>query len=39
MNVDFEEDSNELYCKVQYDIVGLPVPTQEIEFILEPTRI
>jgi len=35
----FEEDSHDLYCKVEYDIVGLAVPLQEIEFILEPTRI
>ena len=39
ISVDFEPDSNELYVKIGYDIVGLPVPTQEIEFILEPTRI
>ena len=39
ISVDFEPDSNELYLKISYDIVGLPVPAQEIEFILEPTRI
>mgnify|MGYP005695896051 CR=1 FL=1 len=37
--VKFETDSNEMYIKIQYEIVGLPVPAQEIEFILEPTRI
>ena len=39
VDVTFEEDAQELYCRIQYDIVGLPVPLQEIEFILEPTRI
>ena len=39
VEVVFEEDSHDLYCKVEYDIVGLAVPLQEIEFILEPTRI
>ncbi len=39
INVDFEEDSNSLLVKISYDIVGLPIPAQEIEFILEPTRI
>jgi phage baseplate assembly protein W len=39
VGIEFEEDANELLVKIQYDIVGLPVPAQEIEFILEPTRI
>jgi len=33
------EDSNELNIKISYDIVGLPVPIQNIEFLLQPTRI
>lgn len=32
-------DSNELNIKLQYDIVGLPFPQQNIEFILVPARI
>lgn len=32
-------DSNDLNVKIQYDIVGLPVPTQNIEFLLQPTRL
>jgi len=32
-------DSNDLNIKIQYDIVGLPVPTQNIEFLLQPTRL
>ena len=33
------EDSNELNIKISYDIVGLPIPLQNIEFLLQPTRI
>ena len=33
------EDSNELNIKIQYDIVGLPFPQQNIEFLLVPARI
>jgi phage baseplate assembly protein W len=33
------EDSNELNVKISYDIVGLPFPLQNIEFLLQPTRI
>jgi phage baseplate assembly protein W len=32
-------DSNELNTKISYDIVGLPFPSQNIEFLLQPTRI
>jgi len=33
------EDSNELNVQISYDIVGLPFPLQNIEFLLQPTRI
>lgn len=33
------DDSNELNIKITYDIVGLPFPLQNIEFLLQPTRI
>ena len=39
VDVQFKTDSNELRIRIQYDIVGIPAPAQEIEFILEPTRI
>ena len=39
VDIQFKTDSNELRIKIQYDIVGIPAPAQEIEFILEPTRI
>ena len=32
-------DSNELNCLVQYDIVGLPAPTQEVDVLLFPARV
>lgn len=32
-------NSYELNIKITYDIVGLPIPQQNIEFILQPTRI
>ena len=33
------DDTNELNVVINYDIVGLPFPPQNIEFILQPTRI
>ena len=32
-------DSNELNVQVDYNIVGLPIPSQTIEFLLQPTRV
>tara|TARA_A100001201_G_scaffold95657_1_gene82819 strand:+ start:559 stop:960 length:402 start_codon:yes stop_codon:yes gene_type:complete len=32
-------DSNSIFVQIEYDIVGLPLPTQEIEFLLQPTRV
>ena len=37
--IDTPEDSNDLNISISYDIVGLPFPTQNIEFILQPTRV
>jgi len=37
--VDSQPDSNDLYIRIEYDITGLPFPTQNIEFILQPTRV
>lgn len=39
VSVEIPDDSHDLNISIQYDIVGLPVPTQNIEFILQPTRI
>ena len=32
-------DSNEMNCTVQYDIVGIPSPTQEVDVLLFPARV
>jgi phage baseplate assembly protein W len=37
--VESMQDLYELNIKISYDIVGLPVPLQNIEFLLQPTRI
>jgi phage baseplate assembly protein W len=37
--VNSELDSNDLNVSISYDIVGMPFPTQKIEFILQPTRV
>ena len=37
--VEGQNDTNDLLIQIEYDIVGLPLPTQAIEFILQPTRV
>jgi len=37
--VDPELDSNNLLIRIEYDIVGLPLPIQNIEIILQPSRV
>jgi len=37
--VTYPEESNELNVRLSYDILGLPVPIQTIDFILQPTRV
>ena len=32
-------DSNEMNCTVQYEIVGIPAPTQEVDVLLFPARV
>ena len=32
-------ESNELNCVVQYEIVGVPAPTQEVDVLLFPARV
>ena len=31
-------DTNEISVEIIYDMIGLPTPTQELTFILQPTR-
>jgi len=37
--VEGQDDTNNLMIQIEYDIVGLPLPTQAIEFILQPSRV
>ena len=37
--VQVSPNSNDLFVKIEYDIVGLPLPTQNVEFLLQPSRI
>ena len=39
VSVESTVDSNDLSIRIEYDITGLPFPTQNIEFLLQPTRI
>jgi phage baseplate assembly protein W len=39
VEIENPDDTNDLNIKITYDIVGLPFPTQNIEFILQPTRV
>ena len=39
VTVQIYADSNELNCTVQYDIVGIPAPTQEVDVLLFPARV
>ena len=39
VTVSIYPDSNELNCAVQYDIVGIPAPTQEVDVLLFPARV
>ena len=36
--VQLSPDTNEMNCTVQYDIVGIPAPTQEVDVLLFPAR-
>jgi phage baseplate assembly protein W len=39
VEVNYPLDSNEIYIRIAYTIVGLPLPTQNIEFVLQSTRV
>ena len=39
VSVSILADSNEMNCTVQYDIVGIPAPTQEVDVLLFPARV
>ena len=37
--VTYPEDSNDLNVRISFDIIGIPVPTQTVDFILQSTRV
>ena len=39
VSVSILPDTNEMNCTVQYDITGIPAPTQEVDVILFPARV
>ena len=39
INIEDDIDENGLYITIRYNIVGLPFPEQNIEFLLQPSRI
>ena len=39
VTVEIYPDSNELNATVQYDIIGVPSPTQEVDVLLFPARV
>ena len=39
VNVTIAPDTNEMNCTVQYDITGIPTPTQEVDVLLFPARV
>ena len=39
VNVTISPDTNEMNCTVQYDITGIPTPTQEVDVLLFPARV
>ena len=39
VTVTIPPDENTMNCTVQYDIVGIPAPTQEVDVLLFPARV
>jgi|TARA_B100000965_G_scaffold267786_2_gene226371 phage baseplate assembly protein W len=39
VTVEVAPDTNEMNCTVQYDIVGIPSPTQTVDVLLFPARV
>ena len=39
VSVTIAPDTNEMNCTVQYDITGIPAPTQEVDVLLFPARV
>ena len=39
VTVQVAPDRNEMNCTVQYDITGIPTPTQQVDVLLFPARV
>ena len=39
VQVTYPEDSNDLNIRISYDVIGISIPAQTVEFILQPTRV
>lgn len=39
VSITYPEDSNEFNVKIVYNIIGLAIPSQTVDFILQPTRV
>lgn len=39
VSVTIGADTNDMYATIQYDIVGLPLPTQTVDVLLFPARV
>jgi phage baseplate assembly protein W len=37
--VTIDSDGHDMYVTIQYDIIGLPVPTQSVDVLLFPARV
>lgn len=37
--ITYPEESNDFNVRISYDVVGLPIPSQTVDFILQPTRV
>jgi len=35
----YPDESNDLNIVIQYNIIGLPIPPQTVDFLLQPTRV
>lgn len=37
--VTYPDESNDINVRIAYTVIGLAIPTQTVEFILQPTRV
>lgn len=37
--VSYPDESNEINVRISYTVIGVPIPPQTVEFVLQPTRV